>query len=164
MFVSRGILSFDELLRKSIYRFFEIIENSTNSIIHACLSSSVFIYSSFCKWWSSLLYLWWHCTDMLVLVFFIHLSFMLILYIASYLCVALFFPLFYSVLYIYNNNNDISFLQTHGQYTYKKNINIYKNSIIIIIIIIIIISQSKIVVINITLISTIAEWESEYKQ
>ena len=39
MFVSRGILSFDELLRKSFYRFVERIENSTNSIIHACLSS-----------------------------------------------------------------------------------------------------------------------------
>ena len=43
MFVSRGILSFDELLRKSIYRFVERIDNSTNSIIHACLSSSVFL-------------------------------------------------------------------------------------------------------------------------
>ena len=41
MFVSRGILSFDELLRQSIYRFVERIENSTNSIIHACLSPSV---------------------------------------------------------------------------------------------------------------------------
>ena len=49
-------------------------------------------------------------------------------------------------------------------YTYKKMLNIYKKSnnnnnnnkkkI----------SQSKIVFINITLISTIAEWESEYKQ
>ena len=57
MFVSRGILSFDELLRKSIYRFVERIENSTNSIIHACLSSSVFLYSPIRKWWSSLLYL-----------------------------------------------------------------------------------------------------------
>ena len=59
------------------------------------------------------------------------------------------------------NNNNISLLQTHGPYTYKKNLNIYKNSnknnnnkI----------SQSKIVLINITLISTIAEWEGEYKQ
>ena len=56
MFVSRGILSFDELLRKSIYRFVERIDNSTNSIIHACLSSSVFLYSPIRKWWSSLLY------------------------------------------------------------------------------------------------------------
>ena len=37
MFISRGILPFDELLRKSIYRFVERIGNSTNSIIHACL-------------------------------------------------------------------------------------------------------------------------------
>ena len=56
MFVSRGILLFDELLRKSIYRFVERIDNSTNSIIHACLSSSVFLYSPIRKWWSSLLY------------------------------------------------------------------------------------------------------------
>ena len=60
-----------------------------------------------------------------------------------------------------NNNNNISLLLTHGPYTYKKNVNIYKNSnkknnnVI---------SQSKIVLINITLISTIAECESEYKQ
>ena len=45
--------------------------------------------------------------------------------------------------------------------TYKKMLNIYKNSnknnnnII---------SQRKVVLINITLISTIAEWESEYKK
>ena len=35
MFVSRGTLSFDELLRKSIYRFVKRFDNSTNSIIHA---------------------------------------------------------------------------------------------------------------------------------
>ena len=65
-------------------------------------------------------------------------------------------------IYIY-----IFLLQTHGPYrpTYKKMLYIYKNSkknnnnnkknkI----------SQSKIVLINITLISTIVEWESEYKQ
>ena len=50
MFVPREILSFDELLRKSIYRFVERIENSTNSIIHACLSSTVFLYSAIRKW------------------------------------------------------------------------------------------------------------------
>ena len=33
MFVSPGILTIDEMLRKSIYRFVERIENSTNSII-----------------------------------------------------------------------------------------------------------------------------------
>ena len=64
-----------------------------------------------------------------------------------------------------NNNNNISLLQTHGPYTHKKivkndikqynnNNNNNNNKI----------SQSKIVLINITLISTIAEWESEYKQ
>ena len=40
MFVSQRILSFDELLRKSIYRLVERIENSTNLTIHAYLSSS----------------------------------------------------------------------------------------------------------------------------
>ena len=69
MFVPRGILSFDELLRKSIYRFVERIDNSTNSIIYVCFSSSVFLYSPIRKWWSSLLYLYWHCTDILVIVF-----------------------------------------------------------------------------------------------
>ena len=58
-----------------------------------------------------------------------------------------------------NNNNNISLLQTHGPYTYKKMLNIYKNSNNNNII-----SQRKIVLINITLISIIAEWESEYKQ
>ena len=57
------------------------------------------------------------------------------------------------------NNNNISLLQTHGPYTYKKMLNIYKNSNNNNIM-----SQPKIVLINITLISTIAEWESEYKQ
>ena len=39
MFVSRGIPSFAELLRKSIYRLKNRIELSSNSIITACLSS-----------------------------------------------------------------------------------------------------------------------------
>ena len=38
MFVSRGIPSFAELLRKFIYRFKNRIELSTNSIITVCLS------------------------------------------------------------------------------------------------------------------------------
>ena len=40
MFISRGILSFDELLRKSLYRFVERIENRTNSLIHATYSQT----------------------------------------------------------------------------------------------------------------------------
>ena len=51
MFVSRELLSFDEQLRKSISRFVERIDNSTDSIIHACLTSSVFLYSPIRKWW-----------------------------------------------------------------------------------------------------------------
>ena len=94
MFVSRGILSFDELLRNSIYRFVQRIENSTNSIIHACLSSSVFLYSPISKWWSSLLYLKWHCTDMIVLVFYPFVFYMNSAY--SFLSVCCFVFLFYS--------------------------------------------------------------------
>ena len=71
-----------------------------------------------------------------------------------------YYNIYAQYVFFYNNNN-ISLLQTHGPYTYKKMLNIYKksnknnnNNI----------SQSKIVLINITLISTIAEWESEYKR
>ena len=45
MFVSRGIPSFAELLRKSIYRFKDRIELSSNSIITACLSPLIYILS-----------------------------------------------------------------------------------------------------------------------
>ena len=45
MFVSRGIPSFAELLRKSIYRFKNRIELSSNSITTACLSSLIYISS-----------------------------------------------------------------------------------------------------------------------
>ena len=38
MFVTHGILSFYELLRKCIYNFSERISSSSNSIIKACLS------------------------------------------------------------------------------------------------------------------------------
>ena len=56
MFVSRGIPSFAELLRKSIYRFTKRIEVSSNSIIAACLSPLLYISSPVRKWWSSVLY------------------------------------------------------------------------------------------------------------
>ena len=42
MFVSRGIPSFAELLRKSIYRFKNRIELSSNTIITACLSPLIY--------------------------------------------------------------------------------------------------------------------------
>ena len=57
MFVSRGIPSFAELLRKSIYRFKNRIELSSNSIITACLSPLIYISSPIRKWWSSVLYM-----------------------------------------------------------------------------------------------------------
>ena len=47
MFVSRAIPSFAELLRKSIYRFKNRIELSSNSIITACLSPLIYISSLF---------------------------------------------------------------------------------------------------------------------
>ena len=58
MFVSKGILSFAELLRKSIYRFTKRIKvtGSSNSIIAACLSLLLYILSPVRKWWSSVLY------------------------------------------------------------------------------------------------------------
>ena len=61
-----------------------------------------------------------------------------------------------------NNNNNIYLLQTHGPYTYKKIVKTYISTVIIIIIIKY--HKIKIMQINITLISTVAEWESEYKQ
>ena len=58
------------------------------------------------------------------------------------------------------NNNNISLLQTHGPYTYKKIVKTYIRTVVIIIKY----HNIKIAQINIILISTIAEWESEYKQ
>ena len=43
MFVTHGIPSFFELLRKCIYNFSHQISLSSNSIIMACLAPSVFI-------------------------------------------------------------------------------------------------------------------------
>ena len=45
MFVSCGILSFYELLRKCIFDFSERISKNTNSITEACLSLKVYIFS-----------------------------------------------------------------------------------------------------------------------
>ena len=45
MFVTHGIPSIYALLRKCIYTFLERISNSSNSIIKACLSPIIFIFS-----------------------------------------------------------------------------------------------------------------------
>ena len=45
MFVTHGIPSFFELLRKCIYNFSQRINLSFNSIIMACLAPSVFIHA-----------------------------------------------------------------------------------------------------------------------
>ena len=56
MFVTHGILSFYELLRKCIYNFSERISSSSNSIIKACLSPIIFIFSPIRRWWRSVLF------------------------------------------------------------------------------------------------------------
>ena len=56
MFVTHGIPSFFELLRKFIYNFSQRISLSSNSIIVACLAPSVFIHSPVRQWWRSVLY------------------------------------------------------------------------------------------------------------
>ena len=56
MFVTHGIPSFFELLRKCIYNFSQRISLSSNSIIVACLAPSVFIHSPVRQWWRSVLY------------------------------------------------------------------------------------------------------------
>ena len=55
-FVSCGILSFYELLRKCILDFSERISKNTNSIIEACLSPKVYIFSPIRQWWRSVLF------------------------------------------------------------------------------------------------------------
>ena len=57
MIVSRGIPSFAELLHKSIYRFTNRIQLSSNSIITACLSPLIYVSSPIRKRWSSVLYM-----------------------------------------------------------------------------------------------------------
>ena len=56
MFVSCGIPSFYELLRKCIFDFSERISKNTNSIIEACLSPKVYIFSPIRQWWSSVIF------------------------------------------------------------------------------------------------------------
>ena len=56
MFVAHGIPSFYELPRKCIYNFSERISSSSNSIIKACLSPIIFIFSPIRRWWRSVLF------------------------------------------------------------------------------------------------------------
>ena len=56
MFVSRGIPTFAELLRTSIYRFAQRIEHSSNCIISATLLPLMYISSPIQKWWNCILY------------------------------------------------------------------------------------------------------------
>ena len=56
MFVSCGIPSFYELLRKRSFDFSERISKNTNSIIEACLSPNVYIFSPIRQWWRSVLF------------------------------------------------------------------------------------------------------------
>ena len=56
MFLTHGIPSFSELLRKCIYDFSQRISLSSNSIIMACLAPSVFIHPPVRQWWKSVLF------------------------------------------------------------------------------------------------------------
>ena len=56
MFVTHAIPSFYELLRKYIYNFSEHISRSRNSIIKACLSPIIFIFSSIRRCRQSILF------------------------------------------------------------------------------------------------------------
>ena len=56
MFVSRGIPTFAELLRTSIYRFAQRFEHSSNCIISATLLPLMYISSPIRKWWNCILY------------------------------------------------------------------------------------------------------------
>ena len=56
MFVSRGIPSFYEPLRKCIFDFSRRISKNTNAIIEACLSPKVYIFSPIKQWWRSVLF------------------------------------------------------------------------------------------------------------
>ena len=56
MFVTHGIPSFMELLPKCIYIFSQRINLSSNSIITACMTPTVFIHSPVRQWWRSVLF------------------------------------------------------------------------------------------------------------
>ena len=56
MFVTHGIPSFFELLRKCIFNFSQRISLSSNSIITACMTPTVFIHSPIRQWWRSVLF------------------------------------------------------------------------------------------------------------
>ena len=56
MFVTHGNLSLSELLRKCIFNFSQQITLSSNSIITACMTPTVFIYSPIRQWWGSVLF------------------------------------------------------------------------------------------------------------
>ena len=56
MFVTHGIPSFFEFLRKYIFKFSQQISLSSNSIITACMTPTVFIHSPIRQWWGSVLF------------------------------------------------------------------------------------------------------------
>ena len=55
-FVTYGIPSFYELLRKCTYNFLEHISSSSKFINKACLSPITFIFSPIRRWWRSVLF------------------------------------------------------------------------------------------------------------
>ena len=56
MFVQCNILSFGELLRKSIFAFRGRIQSSNNTIIKCMVNYVAPLVSSVCKWWRTTLY------------------------------------------------------------------------------------------------------------
>ena len=56
MFVQCNILSFGELLRKSIFAFRGQIQSSNNTIIQCMVNSVVPLVSNVWKWWRTTLY------------------------------------------------------------------------------------------------------------
>ena len=56
MFVSLNILSFDELLRKTIYGFIQRLRGAENEIISTIVSSSVPLSSKIWGWWQAVLH------------------------------------------------------------------------------------------------------------
>ena len=63
MFVSNGILSFNELWRKSSYGFRQRVDNSLNKVVNT-VSNSTLLSSQLRKHWRSVLYVYrWHSPD-----------------------------------------------------------------------------------------------------
>ena len=84
MFVAHGIPSFFELLRKCIFNFSRRISLSSNSIITACMTPTVFIHSPIRQWWRS-------CSVILIIIF------LTVIYLFFYCMYVFFIIMFYCI-------------------------------------------------------------------